>query len=116
MVKYKNIIAKLIFHLQILLIQLEDLMAKKFFSFRIKNIVKMLISELQKVEQKEYDRCFDEQEHATKVIYDTYENGLRFFASVPVQDVEVIESLYVAYLQDPKSMGGIANKILKNKK
>ena len=86
-----------------------------YYKQNLKNKINLLLPELIKAE-KEYDDFFDKLEDSTSEVYEAYDEFIKAIASVPIWDCRNMTAMILAYKEDPKSIEGIVNKILKNKK
>ena len=100
---------------QFALVRNEELKHTKYYQKRLKMVLNPCIKELIKLEPM-YDQFFDAHDKSTDDVFQVYSKFVDILAVVPIFDMPMIANMYNAYLSDRKSMEGITNKILKNKK
>ena len=98
---------------QVLQNYLGDDLANGFFKQSLKQSAKNFLNQLREVERKQYDSFFKKEEESTLVIYDIVDSFCKTISTIPIYEMQNIQSVLEAYQKDSKSIEGIVKKILK---
>jgi len=92
---------------------LESLKRYGMLRHKTKNLLNNTIKELQKIEEKEFERIYDADEKNTHIISS---NLIEFFDVVMKDGFTsqmLLQNMIIAHKKDPKSIEGIINKVLR---
>lgn len=82
---------------------------KKDLKHKLNQLLPILIRE-----EKSFDNFFNNVEDQTVQVYSIYEKYIEAVASVPIWEASEMTAVIEAFKLDPKSVLGIAKKVLKN--
>lgn len=91
----------------------EKIKYTNFFRHGLKRALNFAIKELIKVESAEYDKIYEADDNQTGGITDNVTNTINLLTKDGFTAFVTIGSIYAAWKKDPKSIEGIAKKILK---
>jgi len=81
---------------------------KKDLKHKLNQLLPILIRE-----EKSFDDFFNHVESETLAVYSVYEQYIEVVASIPIWDASEATAVLEAFKMDPKSLLGIAKKVLK---
>src|SRR5690554_3496986 len=97
---------------QVAMNYLYEIKFTPYAKHKLKNLLNQVTNELEKCEKIEYDKLDNEIEENNYVYYSVSE-AVKEIAGIDVLQMPDIINILRAYKKDPRSMVGIANKILK---
>lgn len=97
---------------QVAMNYLHEIRFTPYAKHKLKNLLNQVNNELQKWERIEYDKLDNEIEENNYVYYSVSE-AVKEIAGIDILQMPDIINILRAYKKDPKSMIGIAKKILK---
>lgn len=115
MIPRETQIVHVVMSAQLLSNYIVDMKANNWFTKTLLNFVNNFIKKLHEVERNYFDIYFNHKEEDSAKLYNSYDKFTHKAATVPLWDMDDISTLIDAYYADPKSMQGIAKKVLKQK-
>ena len=90
----------------------EELKHTRFYKHNLKNRINGTIKELEKVESKEFDLLYDEEDELTHQISSNIMTYIEFMINGGFSDFMLLANMQIAWSKNPKSIEGIINKVL----
>lgn len=94
---------------QILNNQLFDLRVNNVFKHRDKQLINNALKVLESVENKWFDKLYNNAEEQTYEVYNVYNSFIKQIANVPIFDMQVLMLLYKLYKDHPKKLQDLIN-------
>lgn len=94
---------------------LEDIKHTNYYKKELKNKLNLVLKELIKAEEKEFDLVYDAASDSTDQISNNIMAFVQLLMKERFTDSVSLMSIIMAYKINPKAIGGIANKILNKK-
>lgn len=94
---------------------LEDIKHTNYYKKELKNKLNLVLKELIKAEEKEFDLVYDAASESTDQISNNITAFIKLLMKERFTDSVSLMSIIMAYKINPKAIGGIANKILNKK-
>lgn len=101
---------------QLALFYNEKVKYTPYYKQRFKSLLNPLIKELIKIEAEDFSSFLDAVEGQTDYLHDLQFDMLQEIGKLSPEHFINITTMVKAYVESPKSMMGLANKINKNKK
>ena len=96
---------------QLALVLNERIKHTPHYNSTLKYRLNNTIDELIKLEQKGYDKLFDQHETSVKQFYDETAEMMEEVANLGLHHIKNITEMLRAFQKDPSSIAGIVNKI-----
>lgn len=94
---------------------LEDIKHTQYYKKDLKNKLNLVLKELVKAEEKEFDLIYNAAGESTHQISNNIMCFIEYMMAERFVDAVSLMSIIIAYRKDKKSISGIANKILNKK-
>jgi len=116
MIPENNRINHIVISAQVLSYYISEMKSKNYFKTTLLNFVNKFLTQLKLIEWKYYDKMFEKESEAAIIVYETYDNFIKTISNIPIWEMQNVTKILEAYNENPKSMEGIVNKVLKYKK